>query len=146
MAKKSLIGSSIESRRLEQDLVVREVDEMRDYMRTIIEITNSSGDTVEYPVGTVVADAALADNATPQDLQPAFTDAITTRFLKLADGESADVPAIVRGPCVLNFDEVERLNDEETDEALMTRLGDLVSQGVRFTRHPAATQSVDLNG
>jgi hypothetical protein len=146
MANNPLVGSRILSKKFLHDMLVWMVDNERNYCCTSIEIHNSTGADVVYDIGTIVADADLSDNATPANLQPAFDDAILLERKTVPAGESRDFPALVRGPALVNFDELVRTSDSETDSHLAGRCDALIAQGIRFVREPATKSTVDLNG
>lgn len=133
MAKEQLAGTRVRSPRRIQDLILWECDDPR-YTRTSVSVAGP----VDIVVGTVLVDKTVSASAS-EGLQPAFSDSISLRKVSIADGETVEVPVLVRGPALVNLDEVERTSSSETDAALKTRLADLRSQGVRFVREPANT-------
>jgi hypothetical protein len=132
MAKDSLAGTRVRSPRVVADLVLWETEQR--YCRTSVSVAGP----VDLVVGTVLVDKTVSTSAA-DGLQPVFSDSICLKKMTIADGETAEVPVLVRGPALLNLDEVERSSGSETDAALKTRLADLRSQGVRFVREPANT-------
>lgn len=130
MAKSSLAGTRVKSPRRVQDLILWECDDPR-YTRTSVAVAGP----VDLVVGSVLVDKTVSVSA-DGGLQPAFSDSICLRKMSIADGETAEVPVIVRGPALLNLDEVERTSAAESDTDLKTRLADLRAQGVRFIREP----------
>lgn len=141
-----IVGTAIRRPRQEQDLVLWINDNERNYCCTIIEYPNATSADIEVPVGKVVDNAhtILADFATPAALQPTFDNGIVLKRTIVPPG-GADVEVLVRGPAILNFNEVERASANESDAALTTRLSVLVSQGIRFTKHPPVTSTPDLD-
>lgn len=140
-----LIGTKKASKRLLSDMLVWLVDNERRYCCTSIKIANAGGSAVTKEIGTVVADATLGDNAEPTGMHPAFKDAITMERVTIPAGESREVPALIRGPAIVNFDELERASDAENDATLMGRLDEMIKQGVVFIRQPAVTEVSDLD-
>jgi hypothetical protein len=129
MAKTSLAGTRVKSPRRIQDLILAEWDIRQS--RTSVSVAGP----VDLVVGTVLVDKTVSDSA-DGGLQPVFSDSICLKKVSIADGETYEVPVLVRGPAILNLDEVERTSSAESDAALKTRLADLRSQGVRFVREP----------
>ena len=128
MAKTSLAGTRVKSPRRVQDLLLWEAETR--YCRTSVSVAGP----VDVVVGTVLVDKTVSVSA-DGGLQPAFGDSICLKKMSIADGETAEVPVLVRGPALVNLDEVERTTDEN-DADLKTRLADLQAQGVRFVREP----------
>ena len=143
-----LVGTPIVIGKRESDLLLRLFDNDRTYCCTEIDLVNNTGAAVAYKLGKVIVDAnaMLSDAATPEDLQPAFTDALLLRNVTVPAHSTRTVPVLVRGPALVNFDEVEDASDDESESAKIARLADLVAQGVRFVREPASSSSVDLDG
>lgn len=137
MAKESLAGERRISPRRVEDLVLWEAEPR--YCRTSVVIEGP----LVLEVGTVLVDAVPSASAAA-GLQPAFSDSISLRNVTIGSGETAEVPALVRGPALLNLDEVVRATSSENDTDLKTRLADLRAQGVRFVRDPQHTNDSPL--
>lgn len=129
MAKSSLAGTRVKSPRRLHDLILWEGDVR--YTRTSVSVAGP----VDLVVGSVLVDKTVSASA-DGGLQPTFSDSICLKKMSILTGETAEVPVLVRGPALLNLDEVERTSSSESDSALKTRLADLRSQGVRFIREP----------
>lgn len=142
----SLIGTPLTIHRLESDLVIWMADNSREYCCTSIKLTNATSAAVEHKVGEVVASATLSSNADLKTLQGDFTDALLLKHCYVPANSTLDVPALVRGPARVNFNEVERTSADETDASVRSRIANLVAKGVQFVLEPAVQTAVDLNG
>ncbi len=123
-----LAGTPVVDKKKVHDLVLWEIEKR--YTRTAVKLT-----TGEYEIGEILVNPAAADEVVGS--QPTFSDAICLENITIEAGDGeVSVPVLVRGPALLNLDEIVRADDDETDAELITRLLDLRNQGVRFVREP----------
>lgn len=141
MAKNPLVGTPIRDEKRESDLVLWEVEKR--YCRTSVLITNGTGADIDYVIGQLVEDATLGPSV--KGAQPDFDDVLLLANITVPANSTREVPAHVRGPSLLNLDEVKRANDSETDNQLITRLAAMIAQGVRFVREPGIQSTPDLS-
>lgn len=140
----NLVGKPITFGKLEHDVLVWMVDNEREYCYTAIRLTNATGAAVKHTPGEVIAGATLSPNADPKTQQGDFTDAVLMQNVSVPANDTADVRAVVRGPCILNLDAIVRTANE-TDAQLRTRLANLVAKGVQFIREPLKKTIPNLN-
>lgn len=143
----SLVGTSLALGKQLHDVLLWEVGGQHagEYTRSAIKYTNSSGNDVTIDIGTIIADATESD-LVDTDLEPAWTDALTVARVTIPDSESRDIPVLVRGPAIINLDEIVRTSEEESDASVIARCDQLIAQGIRIVRHPANNEIPDLNG
>lgn len=141
MAKNPVVGERVVSPKRVQDLVLWEAEQR--YTRTAVVLEGG-----EYKIGEVLVDAWPQSEDSAHGAQPTFTDAICLENVTIEDDSvsTREVAVLVRGPALVNMDEIERTSDAETDDQLRTRLADLLAQGVRFVREPAVREESDLWG
>lgn len=141
MTKNSLVGTPLTSKKKIDDLVLWEVEQR--YTRTSVEVTGGDGNT-ELLIGSVITNATTSISADP-GYQPSFSDVLCLENVTVEYGEVREVIALVRGPALVNLDEVVRTTNE-SDADLKTRLADLIAQGVRFVREPVEQTTLSLDG
>ena len=93
----------------------------------------------DYVIGQVIA--AATPGAQSEGLVPDPTSAIVCEKITVPAGQTWDIAALVRGPCLVNFDQIVRVagtgaDGLETDAELATRLEGLSDQAIRFVREP----------
>jgi hypothetical protein len=95
------------------------------FCRESKEVTNSTGDEVTLLVGHPLDDNALCTAA-----NIANADGIVLEKTVIADGESALVPVLARGPAVINVDEL-----PTTDYA---------ASAINMTNYQTAIEALDI--
>ena len=128
-----LVGTPVIDKKRIDDLILWECEQR--YTRTTITLPAGT-----YEIGEVATNETVGAHAI--GAQPSFSDVLIIENITVPSGENWEVNALVRGPALLDFDEVVRVTDE-TDAALRTRLADLLAQGVRFVRQPVYTEESD---
>lgn len=131
---RSLVGTPVEDKTRLSELILDEYDPR--YCRLPIELTAGT-----YEIGEVAVNATIGDSA--NGAGPSTSDAIILENVTVPATETWEVPALVRGPAILNLDAVVRSSDTESDADLITRLGDLTTRGVVFVREPSFNEETD---
>lgn len=127
MTARALVGTPKTSGKTLSEVIIREWDESLN--RSSIKLAAGT-----YLIGQVIGAATKGDSSL--GTEPAFTDAICLENITVPAGQNWDVAALVRGPALCNFDGIVRNPSNETDAALVTRLANLVAQGIVFYREP----------
>lgn len=129
MAKNPLVGAAVESPARLSDLILWECDPR--YTRTCVGLSAGT-----YVIGEILANESPS-TVSAHGGQDTFSDVLCLENIVIPNGETREVAALVRGPALANLDAVKRVSDEETDAEVITRLADLIAQGVRFVHEPA---------
>jgi hypothetical protein len=135
--RRPLVGDPISDKKRLDELILEEWDPR--YSRTAVELTAGT-----YEIGEVLVNKTVGDSVV--GAQPSFSDSICIENITVPASETWEVAALVRGPALLNLDAVKRASDNESDSALITRLADLLAQGVRFVREPVYSTVTDTDG
>ena len=136
MAKNPLALAPVQDEGRVEDLILWEVEPR--YCRTAVGLP--AGD---YEIGEVLLNET-ASTISGHGAQASFSDVLCIENIVIPNGETREVAALVRGPALVNLDAVVRATAEETDADLITRLADLIAQGVRFVREPAIQSTPSL--
>ena len=137
MPKNPLIGTPVASKKVISDLILWEAEPR--YCRGAVDLPAGT-----YEIGQVLANETPAAASGAAGAQPTYSDVLCLENIVIASGQTREVAALLRGPALVNMDEVVRTTNE-TDAALRTRLADLIAQGVRFVREPAVQSTLDLD-
>lgn len=130
-----LVGTALTSKKSVHDLILWEIEKR--YTRHAISLAAGT-----YEIGEVITNATLAPEAGLAGQSPGISDVLCLENITVATGDTVSVKALVRGPALVNFDEVVR-TPGESDADLATRLGDLTTRGVRFVRETAIQTETD---
>lgn len=131
---RTLVGEPIVDKSRIDDLILWEVEPR--YCRHSVTLPAGT-----YQIGEVLLNETVGASAV--GAQPTFSDVICLENVTVPASENWEVPALVRGPALLNMDAVIRSGPSETDGQLRTRLADLLAQGVRFVREPVYHETAD---
>lgn len=138
MSKNPLVGTAQTSKKRLSDLILWELEQR--YTRTAVDLPAGT-----YEIGEVLLNESQATGSA-HGAQPSFSDVLCLENVTVPTGETREVAVLARGPALVNLDEVVRATENETDADLITRLADLLAQGVRFVREPAVQSTPDLWG